>query len=434
MVIRTFNDLTPFQKRRAQLKNLAEGSAFILFSGKESHLTRFRVQSSFVYLTGFEEPEACAVFRPGSDPEYTLFVRDKDPSIEIWDGYRYGPKEAQKVFSCDQCFSIKDLEKELPQLLTGVKDLYFSLGEDSINDDLVIKARNKAQQLDRRSGNPKISIKDPNEIIGEMRVIKDESEVNWIKESCELSAKAHNHVMKNVKVGMNEVQAQAHLLYSFYEQEAQREGYSSIIASGVNATILHYRANNKPMLNEELLLIDAGAEKNYYTADITRTYPVNGTFTKPQKEVYLSVLNVQKSLISLIQPGYSLPELQEKAIQLLTEQMIELGLLSGKVSDLIKEKKYQKYYPHGIGHYLGLDVHDIGRSKENNKPRPFQKNMVITVEPGIYIPHDDQEAPKELRGIGVRIEDDILIGSSSPVNMTATAYKEVDELEATIKG
>ncbi|NQZ19064.1 MAG: aminopeptidase P family protein, partial [Bdellovibrionales bacterium] len=380
MGIRTFEDLSTFKARRQKLEEVSENSVFILFSGKESHLSRFRAQSHFVYMTGFEEPEACVVLRPGRSPEYTLFVRDKDPSIELWDGYRYGPEEAKSIFNADQSFSINDLAKELPNLISGSDQLYYNLGEDTEYDEIVLQSRKRAQQLDRRSGRPQVVIADPNDPLGELRVVKDEFEIGLMKDSCELSALAHNEVMKAVKPGMNEVQVQAHLFYKFFEQKAQREGYSSIIASGVNATVLHYRANNKDLVDGEFLLIDAGAEKNYYTADITRTYPVNGQFTEPQKKLYQAVLDVQKSLIPMAQPGFSLPQLQEKAVQLLTEQMVELDLLIGRPSDLIESKAYQKYYPHGIGHYLGMDVHDVGKSKVDGQPNPFQENMVITIE------------------------------------------------------
>jgi Xaa-Pro aminopeptidase len=432
MLINSYEDFKIFNSRREKLNELTDNSVFIFFSGSESYLSNFRAQSSFVYLTGFEEPDSCAVIRTGKDKSFTLFLRPRDPDIEIWDGERYGLDRAKEIFNCDKTFAFDNLHEELKFLIKGADKIYYKVGVDNPRDQLIFKSRAQAQQLDRRSGKAEIPIFDPNEILGPMRVIKDDNEKQWMREICKVSGLAHLHVMKNVKKAKNERQVQGDLLYSFYQQNASREGYSSIIASGVNATTLHYRANNKDIKPGEFLLIDAGAEKKYYTADITRTYPVNGTFTKAQKSIYQSVLDVQKKLISLAKIGFSLIELQEQACLLLTEQMIELGLLKGNLSDLIEQKAYHKYYPHGVGHYLGMDVHDVGFSKINDKPNPLQAGMVITVEPGIYVPENDNTAPKELRGLGVRIEDDILIGLKDPEVLTRSAPKEIAELESLI--
>ena len=430
MLTKTFEDLSSFKKRRDQLNEVAPESVFILFSGEEGHLANFRANSHFVYLTGFEEPESVTVIRTGQNPSFTLFVRDKDPDIEVWDGERYGPTLAKSEFNADDCFSIAELEARLPELINGSCKIYHSLGEDPIKDEMILVGRTGAQQLNRRSGQSKIPIHDPNEILGPMRMVKDESEIQLMRESCELSARAHINVMKNVRPGMNERQALAHLLFSFYSEEAIREGYSSILASGANACTLHYRANNRLMEDGDFLLIDAGAEKSYYTADITRTYPINGKFTEAQGKLYSAVLDVQEALISMVRPGFSLPELQEKAIELLTEKMIELGLLSGSVNENIESKAYHKYYPHGVGHYLGMDVHDVGIARKGDTPVAFQAGTVITVEPGIYIPTDDNKAPAELRGLGVRIEDDVLVTSDKPEVLTALVPKGIKEIES----
>lgn len=432
MDTRTYEDLKLFVKRRQDLAQRSESSVFVIFSGKDKHLGAFRASSSFIYLTGFEEPDACLVFRSGADPQYVLFVRDKDPVAETWEGYRYGPDEAQKIFGCDKAYSISQLESELPQLLSGSEKIYFDLGLNEEHDRLLLAGRKSAQALNRRSGLPLLPIHETKEVLGEMRVVKTPEEIEWMKEACDISVKAHREAMKSTRVGKNERQIHGQLLYHFFQGLASREGYSSIVASGENATVLHYRDNRRDMQDGDLLLIDAGAEKNYYTADITRTYPVNGKFSEAQKNLYQAVLSVQENLIPLAQPGFSLPQLQEKAIELLTEQMVELGLLRGRPQDLIADKKYQKYYPHGIGHYLGMDVHDVGRSKEGSNPIPFQENMVITIEPGIYIPKNDSEAPKELRGLGVRIEDDVQITSKDPFVLTGGLEKSVADLESLI--
>lgn len=432
MLTRTFDDLEVFKKRREALNSFGN-NVFILFSGEEGHLSNFRANSHFVYLTGFEEPQSCAVIKTGENPSYSLFVRDRDSSVEIWDGERFGVERAKLEFDVDQTYSIDDLSKELKNLLKGSDSIYYSIGTDGEKDKVVLAARKQIQLMERRSGKAQIPICDPDQILAGMRMIKDAHEQKWLREACELSARAHLHVMKNVKPGLNERQILGDLFYSFYQQEAFREGYSSIIASGVNATTLHYRANNRTMEDGDLLLIDAGAEKKYYTADITRTYPVNGKFSSAQKNIYQAVLSTQKKLIDLVQPGFSLVQLQEKACVLLTEAMVELGLLSGSISTLTAEKSYQKYYPHGVGHYLGMDVHDVGFSKKADKPVAFEQGMVITVEPGIYVPLDDESAPKELRGLGVRIEDDILVGNQGPENLTSLVPKEISEIESIIQ-
>ncbi len=432
MLTKTFKDTSVFKQRRQNLTEMVGPATFVLFAGQEGYLSPFRVNSSFVYLTGFEEPESAAVIRTGPEPSFTLFVREKNPSIEIWDGERYGPEKAKVEFGADACYAIDELSEHLPALMKGSQAIYFALGEDSMDDEIVLEARNRAQQLERRSGQARLPIHDPNEVLSLMRMVKDDSEIEIMKESCELSAQAHIQVMKTAKPGLNEKQALAEFLYTIYSGQASREGYSSIIASGTNACTLHYRANTRDMQDGDFLLIDAGGEKNYYTADITRTFPVNGKFTAPQQKIYEAVLDVQKRLIESVKVGFSLPELHEQSCQWLCEKMIELKLLKGNVNDLLHNKAYQKYYPHGVGHYLGLDVHDVGVSKIKGKPVPFRPGVVVTVEPGLYVPAGDADAPAELRGLGVRIEDDVLVTAEGPVVLSASAPKEIVDLEAII--
>jgi Xaa-Pro aminopeptidase len=433
MLTRTFSDNQIFKSRRHRLTELATSDAvFILFAGPEGHLAPFRVESSFLYLTGFEEPDAVAVIRTGAKAQFTLFVRDKDPVAEVWDGERYGPELAETEFAADHCFPLSELETQLPALLKGARALYFSVGDDPINDDIVLNARKTAQHLNRRSGQAKVPIHDPNDILAVLRMVKEPIEIEFLRESCELSAQANIRLMRQVQPGWNERQALAEFLYEIYHCQASREGYSSIIASGTNACTLHYRANCRDMQDGEFLLVDAGGEKNYYTADITRTYPVNGTFTPAQRKLYQAVLDVQKALIEKVRVGFSLPQLHEQSCEWLAEKMVDLGLIEGTAQDILEEKAYQKYYPHGVGHYLGLDVHDLGVSKDGDQPVPFQVGTVITVEPGLYIPPDDLSAPAEFRGLGVRIEDDVLVTADGPEVLTASAPKEVDELEALI--
>jgi len=433
MLTRTYTSNKIFSKRRQRLQELITGeAALILFSGIEGgYISRFRAESSFVYLTGFEEPNSCAVLRFGSEPSYTLFVPDKDPATEIWDGERYGPELAKKEFAPDACFPRSELNTRLPTLLKGVDNLYYML-KDACEDRLVLESRQKAQALDRRSGRELAGLLDPNILLGALRVIKDQQEIEWMQESCDLSARAHQAVMRAARPGINERALMGCFLNSIFSQGAMQEGYSSILASGPNATTLHYRANNRQIQAGDFLLIDAGAEKNYYTADITRTYPVGAPFTVAQRDFYQAVLDVQKSLIEKVKVGVSLPELHQLSCHMLTEKMVDLGLLKGKTNELVERNAYSKYYPHGVGHFLGMDVHDVGRSRVNDKPRPFEESMVITVEPGIYVPLNDESAPKELRGLGVRIEDDVVVQKQGHLVLSRLAPKEITELEALV--
>jgi Xaa-Pro aminopeptidase len=426
---RTFSNLLEFKKRRDEFAKRSPQSALILFSGAESGWERFRAHSDFVYMTGFEEPDSICLFLPGQSQPFKMFVRPRDPAKEIWDGYRYGLEGVKSVFGADEAFDIKDFASLLPKLLTGVENVYYQL-ESSERDWLVLRAIKEFVNTLGRSGRGMLPIHDPKEIIGEMRIVKSAQEIEWHREACRLSAEAHRTVMQNVRAGMNEKEIQALLFNEFFSRNAQREGYFSIIAAGGNATILHYRDNNSESKDGDLLLIDAGAEKNYFTADITRTYPLNGKFTEAQKNVYSRVLKVQKHLISMVKPGLRYEDLQEVARTQLTKELIEMGFLKGSVEQNIQSMAYRKYYPHNIGHLLGMDVHDVGLYKINGQSRLLEAGMVITVEPGLYIPVDDDTVPLEYRGIGVRIEDDVLVTLGGHEVMTSLAPKEVTEIEA----
>ncbi len=393
---RTFASIEEFKKRREQFAKTAPQSALILFSGAESGWERFRAHSDFVYMTGFEEPDAICVFIPGQSNPYKMFVRPRDPAKEIWDGYRYGLEGVKSVFGADEAYDIKDFASKLPSLLTGVDRVYYQI-ETTERDWLVLRAIKEFVNTLGRSGRGMLPIHDPKEVIGEMRIIKSAQEMDWHREACRLSAEAHLEVMKKVRAGMNEKEIQAILFNEFFSRQAHREGYFSIIAAGANATILHYRDNNSPSKDGDLLLIDAGAEKNYFTADITRTYPLNGKFTKAQKDVYSRVLKVQKHLITLVKPGLRYEDLQEVARTRLTEELVDMGFLKGTVAQNIQSMAYRKYYPHNIGHLLGMDVHDVGLYKINGQSRLLESGMVITVEPGLYIPMDDETVPAEYR-------------------------------------
>lgn len=426
---RTFKDQQEFKRRRDEFAKNAPHSALILFSGSESGWERFRAQSDFVYMTGFEEPESICVFLPGQKNPYRLFVRAKDPSKEIWDGFRYGIEGAKSDFGADESYDIKEFSKLLPTFLSGVERVYYQI-ENSERDWQVLRLIKEFITTLGRTGRGMLPIYDPKDVIGEMRVKKSVQEIEWHREACRISAEAHKSLMQKVRAGMNEKEIQAILFNEFYSRQAHREGYFSIIAAGANATILHYRDNNSPSKDGDLLLVDAGAEKNYFTADITRTFPLNGKFTPAQKDVYSRVLKVQKNLIAMVKPGVRYEDIQEAAKLLLTTELIEMGFLKGTVEQNLQSLAYRKYYPHNIGHFLGMDVHDVGLYRVDGKSRALAEGVVFTIEPGIYIPVDDQTVPQEYRGIGIRIEDDILVTNSGCEVMTALAPKEINDIEA----
>ena len=297
------------------------------------------------------------------------------------------------------------------------------------HDVVFLRALEKAKTIHNRGTRGNIPVLDSAELLGEFRLIKDNAEIEWQKKACEITAKAHKETMKFVKPGMNERQIEGYIQFQFKNQMSARQGYNAIVASGKNATTLHYVFNDEDSKKGDLLLIDAGAEFNYFTGDITRTFPVSGKFSKIQKEFYEHVLKVNKHIISMVKPGMEFSSMQEKTIEMLTDAMIDLKLLKGKRDKLIKDLSYKKYYMHGVSHWLGMDVHDAGHYQIAKKSRKLEPGMIFTVEPGLYVPLNDESAPKELRGLGVRIEDNILVTKKGYENLTILAPKEVSEIE-----
>lgn len=398
---------------------------------------KFRQDSDFWYLTGFPEPDAVAVITPGSKKPYTLYVRPRDPEMETWYGRRQGVEGAQKNFKADRAVSIDKFAGDLPKLLDGRDKLYYRFGVDE-KLDMQILAYLSGQRVRRlKTAYPPHTIVDPTPIIGDMRLHKSETEVALMQKAADIAGEAHILAMKKVKPGMNEFQVESLMESYMRDKGATGVAYNSIIGGGDNATILHYVENNMPLKDGDLLLIDAGAEYEGYASDITRTFPINGKYTQAQREVYDVVLDVQLKCIEYTKTGNTVRGRQEYSIELLTEGMKQLGLLKGKTKDLIRKKEYMKYYMHGVGHYLGLDVHDAGRyftDQTAKTSRPFAPGMVLTVEPGLYIPPDDKSAPAKYRGIGIRIEDDVLVTADGNLNLTASVPKNADEIEALMAG
>ena len=425
-----------FQRRREKLKSLIGDGVLILPAAHEKHRNNdvfypFRQDSHFFYFTGFEDPDAIFIFRPERKPETIMFIRPKDTQKEMWDGFSYGPEDICKSFSIDKAYNLLQMDSKLPDFLEGASRIYYRLGGysfDSILKDTLLKLDKKQG----RSGRGFPPIFDPCEILGEQRVIKTGEEIFHLRKACELSADAHINAMRFIKPDVSERQVEAVLEYTIKKAESPRWGYYPIVASGNNACTLHYKSNDQICRDGDLLLIDAGAEWNYYTADITRTFPVNGRFTDVQRDFYQDILNVQKDIIKKTKHGVTFELLQNETIKGLSQILLNWNILEGSLDEVISKKLYKKYYPHSVGHFLGMDVHDVGLYKKDDQPRSLEHGVCLTIEPGLYIMKDDDSAPKGLRGLGIRIEDDILICENGCEVLSKRAPKEVKEIEETM--
>jgi Xaa-Pro aminopeptidase len=391
---------------------------------------RFRQDSDFFYLTGFEEPDALAVIKPEGDTKYTLFVRPRDPEREIWDGRRAGVDGAKSDFGAEDAFPAAEFESKLADFLDGAEVLYYRLGVDQDLDNTIIKEIARMRGWNRKPIHPPQTIVDPATIVHEMRVVKSADEIEIMQTAADIAAEAHCEAMKAAKPGMHEYQLEALIEQIFRRRGASAPAYTSIVGAGPNATVLHYINNDGELRDGDLLLVDAGAEYKGYASDITRTFPINGRYTKPQRDIYDLVLKAQMACVEMVRPGVTHDQLKQRSIEILTEGMVELGLLKGKTEELIKEKKYEKFYMHGLGHMLGIDVHDVGRYYYGTESRALEPGVVMTVEPGIYISPNTEDVPEEYLGIGVRIEDDVLCTSNGPRVLTTKVPKQAEEIEA----
>jgi Xaa-Pro aminopeptidase len=391
----------------------------------------FRQDSDFFYLTGFEEPNAVVVLIAGDNGcRYVLFVQPRDPEREVWDGKRAGVEGAKSTYGADDAYVIDELESRLPALLEGAETLFYVPGLSQRRDAVVFAAMRKHRTHSRDLLSGPDTLVDLAALLHEQRIIKEPDELSSLRRAARLGALAHREAMRVTAAGLREYHVQAVLEFVFRAHGSPRNGYNSIVAAGANATTLHYVDNTAELMSDELLLIDAGCEVDYYTCDITRTFPVSGRFSPAQRAVYDVVLDAQRRAIALARPGRTIVEVHEEAVRALTQGMVSLGLLEGDVDALIASSAYKAYYPHRTSHWLGLDVHDAGSYAEApGQSRVFAPGMVITVEPGLYIPADDERAPESLRGIGVRIEDDVLITDDEPVVLTNDAPKDPVEVE-----
>jgi Xaa-Pro aminopeptidase len=398
-----------------------------------SHDTNYKYRSDtdFYYLTGFNEPDSVAVFIPEHpEHQYVLFVRPKDPERETWDGRRAGVEGSVKDFGADIAFSINDLEEKLPELLKNKESIYYSLGIYADFDLTIINTLADLRRRVRSGDFAPEKIIDTGSIVHEMRLFKSSEEVELMRQSNVIAKEAHTAAMKMAKEGVYEYEVESVIENIFRRNGAVAPAYNSIVGTGINATILHYTENNTALKDGDLLLIDAGAEYQMYASDITRTFPVSGKFTKEQKEVYEIVLEANLEAIKEAKPGNKFIDIHNRALRVLTEGMVKLGFLKGDVDTLIKEKQYEKFYMHRTGHWLGMDVHDRGKYHINGESRTLEPGMVLTVEPGFYIQEGIDGIDPKYIGIGIRIEDDILITADGNENLSSGLAKTVEEIEA----
>ncbi len=430
-----------FAKRRARLmRDMEDNSIAILPAATMKRRNRdvdyvFRQDSDFLYLTGFEEPEAVAVLIPGREHgEYILFCRERDPEKEIWDGYMAGPEGACKKFGADDAFPIACIDDILPGLIEGRDRVYYAMGGDVEFDRMVMDWVNSIRSKARSGAHPPGEFIALDLLIHEMRLYKSTAEIKVMQEAADIAADAHARAMKVCRPGMTEYQLEAEFIHEFTQRGARSPAYPSIVGSGKNSCILHYIENTATMKSGDLVLIDAGCELDYYASDITRTFPINGKFTEAQKAIYELVLKAQLAAIESVKPGNTWNQAHDTTVAVITAGLVELGILKGDVESLIAEETYKKFYMHRAGHWLGMDVHDVGDYKVSGQWRVLEPGMVLTVEPGIYIAPGTEGLAKKWQGIGVRIEDDVLVTKTGCRVLSAAAPKTVKEIEKAMAG
>lgn len=425
-----------FASRRERFMAQMDASSIAIFPAA-SEVTRsrdtefpFRQDSDFHYLCGFAEPDAVLVLTPGKAQKVTLFCRGKDKMMEIWTGRRVGPDKVVNLLNIDAAYALDEMDEKLIELIDGHETLYYSQGVYADFDQQVTNWVSQLRNAPKRGFKAPTTTKDARPVIGDMRLFKSEQEIAVMSEACLISCEAHKRAMKFTRPGVTEYQVEAELHHQFAMNRGRHPAYGSIVGGGNNANILHYTENSDELKGGDMLLIDSGCELAGYAADITRTFPVNGVFTVVQSELYQLVLDAQLAALALYKPGSTLKIAGDKAIEVITEGLVRLGILEGDVSQLIADEAYKAFYMHGLGHWLGLDVHDVGdyRLEDKAQNREFEPGMVLTIEPGIYIDRDADVAD-HFKGIGIRIEDDILITEEGHRVLTSAAPKTIGEIE-----
>ncbi|MEI6543167.1 MAG: Xaa-Pro aminopeptidase [Methylococcales bacterium] len=428
---------TEFKNRRKKLlQRIGKGNIALIGSASIQTRNRdvdfpFRQDSDFFYLTGFNEPDALAVFIPEREQgEYILFCREFDEKKALWEGAHAGLEGATAHYEANDAFPIDDLADILPGLLENKAKIFYPMGRNSELDHNLLEWINHIRSQSRTGVTAPNDLSSLDVILHEMRLLKSIGELKLMRRAAEVSAAAHIKAMQACKAGLFEYQIEAELVHHFIQNGLRAVAYPSIVAGGKNACTLHYTENNSKLKHGDLLLIDAGAECDHYAADITRTFPISGSFTEPQKQLYQLVLDAQTAALEQIQPGLPWNNAHDASVEVLTKGLVELGLLKGKVRKLIKDEKYKQFYMHRIGHWLGMDVHDVGDYKVNQEWRLLEAGMVLTIEPGLYIPVDCKTVDEKWRGIGIRIEDDVLVTSQGHEVLTSGVPKSIAEIEA----
>jgi Xaa-Pro aminopeptidase len=427
-------DIGIYQRRRARLAAAMQEGVAVVPTAPERARNRdahypYRFDSYFYYLTGFREPAAALVIVAGAEPKSILFCRDKDPERENWDGFRYGSEAARGAFGFDEAHSITQLDALMPELIADREALYCHLGADLAWDARVTGWINQVRGRARSGVTAPGTVRDVHALLDEMRLIKGPEELAVMRRAAAITAGAHRRAMRAAGPGRAEYEIEAELLHEFRRHGAQAPAYTPIVASGERACVLHYVQNDGVLMDGELLLIDAGCELDGYAADLTRTFPVSGRFSGPQREVYELVLAAQAAAIAAVKPGAPWDEPHHAAVNVLAQGLIDLKLLSGGLAEVVETEAYKKYYMHRTGHWLGLDVHDAGDYKSRGGWRALVPGMVLTVEPGCYI-RPGEGVPAQLAGIGVRIEDDVLVTASGAEVLTRDAPKAPADIEA----
>lgn len=422
---------------RTQLMALmAPNSIAIIPAASEQTRSRdtqytYRQNSDFYYLSGFDEPDALLVLAPGRpEGEFILFCRERNKDKEIWEGIMAGPEGAKKDFAADESFTIEQADKQLPKLMDGCQKIYYPVGQNAAFDAQVIAWLNTVRAKARAGAQPPEEFASIDALIHNLRLIKGDEEIALMEASCALAAKAHVRAMEYCKPGVWEYQLEAEIMHTFAMNNARSAAYNTIVGGGVNACILHYTNNNQALKAGDLVLIDAGCELDFYAADITRTFPVSGKFSAPQKALYELTLKAQAAALAAMVPGRRWNESHEASVQVITQGLIDLGLLKGDTQELIKTEAYKRFYMHKVGHWLGMDVHDVGAYKVDGQWRILEAGMTMTVEPGIYVQPDDETVDEKWRGIGIRIEDDVLITPTGNKVLTHGVPKTIEAIEA----
>jgi len=424
------------RRRKNLMAQMEPNSIAIIPSARQCLRSRdteypFRQDSDFYYLSGFPEPEAVLVLVPGRrHGQFVLFCRERDPDKELWHGRRAGPEGACESFGADDAFPIGDIDEILPGLIEGRSRVYYSMGRASGFDRQVMEWVNSIRSKEASGAMPPGEFSDLNHLVHELRLIKSAAELRLMRRAGEISARGHRRAMQLCRPGLYEYLIEAELLHEFAVAGARYPAYPAIVAGGANACTLHYLENGDRIRDGDLVLVDAGCELEYYASDVTRTFPANGRFSREQRALYEVVLRAQQAAIEAIAPGshWNLPH--DASVRVLTEGLVALGLLKGRVQTLVARQAYREFYMHRVGHWLGLDVHDVGDYRVDDEWRVLEPGMVMTVEPGLYVAPDNQRVARKWRGIGIRIEDDVVVTADGCEVLTGDVPKAADEIEA----